>query len=180
MTEDEDFVSAVAEVFGPRHETFSDGLRGSLREFWRMAVETERRHTFRYLRGFVDQADDKEFLMQISWILANGTYRTRPSLSALPPWLEDEEERRARIADRLMVRRLDAHRYGVTVRGTDEHVATMTFDEGQWEVWHAPEDRAQATDIRRFPSWNDALADVAARRAVLERAPRAPSGPDDV
>jgi hypothetical protein len=168
-----DFLDTVAEIFGEaaaRTAVREDRGIHTLLRLWERAQEQERRGVFKFIRSQMDRSDDKEGLVQISWVVGNGTYRTKPSLTERPWWLEQEEDWKAYVADRLDVKRLGADVWEVQTRGGEE-VAVISRDEGCYEARYMEDPQALAV-VRRFQTWSEAMADVVAHRTVREREPR--------
>jgi hypothetical protein len=91
---DPDFVEALANLFGEyaAEEANSESIQ-KIHEVWKTALLNERKRIFEFMRADpqMSRCDDKEWVVQISYVIGNGTYRTKPSLNAPLSWLPVEE-----------------------------------------------------------------------------------------
>lgn len=169
---EEDFIKALIEVFGEKRtdEAIEEGEAIKvLEKLWNRAIDYERRHVFHYIRRNLQGFDDKELLVQLSWVIGNGTYRRVGNLSVRPWWLKEDRDWKAYVSDRLVVRRMGARQWEIGSRESDEMIARISQEDGKYEVWHTPPDPAMAAEVRVFLSWPDAMSDVVARQVMREK-----------
>lgn len=162
------FLNCLRELF-PDVDGAADRYLAKLYRVWETAQDDERRAAFKFMRGTLERSEDKEGLVQLSWVIGNGTYRKTPDLSTRPWWLQDEEDWKAYVVDRLDIRRENACSWMIHVRETNEHVARIAREEGYYEVWHASPDSAADTEIRCHQTWQQAVQDVVARQVMREK-----------
>lgn len=169
------FLSLLRDLFNDVEDARPEHV-AKLHRIWRAAQDDERRAAFKFLRGAMERSEDREGLVQLSWVIGNGTYRGTPDLSVRPWWLTQKGDWKAFLADRLEVFRKDANMWMVHLRESGEHVARITRDgeTGEYEVWHTPEDRGQMAEVRYHQTWTAATQDVVARQAMRQNARDAP------
>jgi hypothetical protein len=167
------FVSTLREIFDDVGEGHSEHV-ARLYKIWAAAQDDERHAAFRFMRDHLDRSEDKEGLVQLSWVIGNGTYRTEPDLHARPWWLENPEDWKAFLGDRIDVQRTEPNTWMLYLRGSGEHVARITKDDetGQYEVWHTPEDPAQMAEVRWHETWTAATQDVVGRQVMRQNLAR--------
>lgn len=91
---DPDFVEALANLFGEyAAEEANDASIQKVHAVWKAALLNERKRIFEFMRADpqMSRCDDKEWLVQASYVIGNGTYRTSPSLRQPLSWLDVEE-----------------------------------------------------------------------------------------
>jgi len=91
---DPDFIEALAALFGEYAEdAFGEKNVAKLREVWDRAVLTERKQVFEWMRADpqMSRCEDKEWLVQASWVIGNGTYRGKADLGVPLSWQEVDE-----------------------------------------------------------------------------------------
>jgi hypothetical protein len=168
---DTEFIETLTEIFGEQR-TEEAILEGEaikvLQLLWNRAIEQERRHVFDFLRRQMQFSDDKEGLVQMSWVIGNGSYRTTANLSERPWWLTEDRDWKAYVSDRLEVKRTAPRQWAISCRENDEMLATITQEDGKYEVWHTPEDPAMIASLRVFTNWPDAMSDVVAVQVMKE------------
>lgn len=172
------FVSALQDMFKDVESARPEHI-AKLHRLWTAAQEDERHAVFKFMRSSLERSEDREGIVQLSWVIGNGTYRRTPDLSVRPWWLEEDEDEdwKAFVADRLEVRRRGTNTWMVYLRETGEHVARITSDEtGNYEVWHAPEVSAQMVEVRWHQTWTAATRDVVARQVMRQKGARSPQG----
>jgi len=169
---DPDFVEALANLFGEyAAEEASDASIQKIHEVWRTAVLTERKRIFEFMRADpqMSRCDDKEWLVQASYVIGNGTYRTKPNLSAPLSWLDVEEVVVIDddIRSQLMVERISVGHWEVRLQSpTDpELIATVYIEENDNErsvhrVEFQP--RHGHTDHRIYQTWEHCIHAIVA------------------
>lgn len=170
-----EFVEALTMVFG--EERTERALSGEqpvvqmLFHLWDHAVRMERKNVFEYMRSedMMSVCEDKEMFTKVSWVIGNGSYVTTPNLSERPWWMEEAEDWKSFVADRLRVWKTGPGEHRVVLMGSQQEVAHVSHgDDGRYHVMHY-DDEGKVVTTRIFADWPRAMADVAANVTVREK-----------